>query len=217
MNKRLKVGLLAVCGLALLALSVVLSIHFRPSESPFRSSKTGAGKSIVVKNGERMVTVPLDGFRSIMGTVAYQGPVLQENEENWKEAHTYAGVPLTALLNEVGGIVKGDRAAVIATDRWMKELPYEVVLGETACGDVILALSQDGLDADAWEDAPLLIFLPEDEKFSNADMLTAFGEAFSHDYMGHLSTTGFLVKNVAYLIVNYADGPLPEIKQYENK
>jgi hypothetical protein len=216
LNRRLKIVLGLVCVLALVTLAVVLCFHFRPSEtSPSGSSERGTGKSVVVKNGERLVNVPLDGLPSIRGTVAYQGPVLQENEENWKGAHAYAGVPLMALLNEVGGIVKGDRVAVIATDRWMKELPYEVVLGETTCGDVILALSRDGLDGDTWEDAPLLVFLPEDERFSNADMLTAFGDALVHEYMGHPSTTGFLVKNVAYLIVNYDDGPLPETEQNE--
>ncbi len=41
-------------------------------------------------------------------------------------------------------------------------------------------------------------------------MLKAFGEALAHFYApGQPSTTGFLMKNVACLIVNYAGGALP--------
>lgn len=214
MNKRLKVVSITVCVLTLLTLAAILWVHFRPGESPlFPSSKGEEEKHVLVKNGRRVVDVRLDELYPITGTVAYQGPVLQENDENWKAAHTYTGVLLMTLLAEGGGIVAGDRVAVIAADGWMKELSSEIVTGETACGDVILALSRDGLDADTWEDAPLLVFLPEDERFSNKDMLAVFGEALSHDYLGRPSTTGFLVKNVAYLIVNYDDGPLPQMQQ----
>jgi hypothetical protein len=40
-------------------------------------------------------------------------------------------------------------------------------------------------------------------------MLQAFGEDLAHYYAGSPSTTGFLVKNVGYLIVNYDGGMLP--------
>jgi len=57
----------------------------------------------------------------------------------------------------------------------------------------------------------MLVFLPEDGRFSNDGMLKAFSPELSHYYAGRPSTTGFMVKNVSYLIVNYDGGALPDL------
>lgn len=176
---------------------------------------TGVGEapwSVLVQDGDRVEVISLAEFsHREEGTVIYQGPVLKEGEENWKPVQTYSGVPLEAVLQEIGGLDDDETLAVIAVDGWHKILPAAVVFGATPAGTPILALSHRGDAPGEWEDAPMLVFLPEDGRFSNDDMLTAFGPDLSHYYAGHPSTTGFMVKNVGYIIVNYDGGALPEL------
>ena len=166
------------------------------------------GLTVLVQKGTQVVELVLDTASPVTGTVAYQGPVFTADNENWKEAHTYSGALIRDLLSVVGRMSEGDRLAVVATDGYYKEIPYEALYGSTPAGDAILALTKDG--ESTAEDAPILVFLPEDERFSNDDMLIAFGEDLSHYYSGRPSTTGLMVKDVAYLIVNYDGGALPE-------
>lgn len=165
------------------------------------------GLTVLVQKGTQVVEPVLDTAPQITGTVAYQGPIFNADNENWKEAHTYSGALIKDLLSTVGGMDKGDLLAVVATDGYCKEIPYEVLYGTTPVGEAILALTKDG-ESDLKE-APILVFLPEDELFSNADMLASFGKDLAHYHAGRASTTGLLVKNVAYLIVNYDRGALP--------
>lgn len=168
--------------------------------------------SVLVQDGDRVEVISLAEFSYWEeGTVTYQGPVLKEGEENWKPAQTYNGVPLEAVLQAIGGLDGDETVGVIAVDGWYKILPAAVVFGTTPAGTPILALSRRGDVPVEWEDAPMLVFLPEDGRFSNDDMLTAFGPDLSHYYAGHPSTIGFMVKNVGYLIVNYDGGALPEL------
>ena len=168
-----------------------------------------AGPMVIVQQGEQVIEMSLDSYPQMSGIVAYQGPVLGEGQEAWKDSHAYTGVRINEMLAEVGGMNEGDRLAVVAVDGYYKELPYEVIYRETVSGTPILAVDMDGVAAVEWEDAPMLVFLPDDGRFSNADMLQAFGEDLAHYYAGSPSTTGFLVKNVGYLIVNYDGGMLP--------
>ncbi len=169
--------------------------------------------SVLLRRDTQVIQVPLVDYCQVTGAVAYQGPVLKEGEENWKSAHTYSGVAIRDLVEAIGGLAEDETVAVIATDGWYKVLPHEVVYEETVAGTPVLALARDGTEGEAWEDVPMLVFLPEDEQFSNEDMLEAFGPDLSHYYADHLSTTGFMVKNVAYLVVNYDGGPLPSSKE----
>jgi hypothetical protein len=161
---------------------------------------------VTVQNGDRVIQVDLPLMTvSAGGTVAYQGPAMSDGSENWKDPKTYAGIALSAILSEVGGMSTGDVLAVIAGDGYTKKLPYAAVYGETPAGTPILGL-EVGSDG---EGAPILAFLAPDERFSNDDMLAALGPEYAHYYGDKPSTTGFLVKGVAYLIVNYDDAGLP--------
>jgi hypothetical protein len=166
------------------------------------------GLTVLIQKGAQVVEVDLTTAPAVNGTVAYQGPVFNAGNENWKGSHTYSGVLIRDLLSAVGGMEAGDLLAVVATDDYCKEIPYEVLYGSTTTGEAILALTKDG--ESTTEGAPTLVFLPEDERFSNDDMLIAFGEDLSHYYSGRPSTTGLMVKDVAYLVVNYDGGALPE-------
>jgi len=166
------------------------------------------GLTVLVQKGTQVADLALDTASQVTGTVAYQGPVFNADNENWKEAHTYSGALIRDLLSVVGGMNAGDRLAVVATDGYYKEIPYEVLYGSAPAGDAILAFTKDG--ESMADDAPNLVFLPEAELFSNDDMLSAFGEDLSHYYSGRPSSPGLMVKGVAYLIVNYDGGALPE-------
>ena len=191
-----------ITGLVGVAIAIVVGLA-AAAEGPW---------SVLVQDGDRVEEVTLAEFtEKLVGTVSYQGPVLKEGEENWKSVHTYSGVAIRDLVEAIGGVAEDETVAVIATDGWYKVLPHEVIYEETVAGTPILAVARDEAEEEAWEDVPVLIFLPEDERFSNEDMLGALGPELSHYYGDHPSTTGFMVKNVAYLIVNYDGGELPQL------
>ncbi len=170
----------------------------------------GTGESVLVQKGDVVIEAVLASLPQTAGTVAYQGPVVQAGEDNWKPAHRYIGVSIQELLTAVGGMGPTDVLTVAAADGYQKAIPFDVLYGETPVGTVILAVTRDGSQPGAWQDAPELVFLPQDERFSNDDMLQAFGEARAHFYApGQPSTTGFIMRNVACLVVNYAGGALP--------
>jgi hypothetical protein len=162
-----------------------------------------AAKMLVyVHTEERVVEVLLDGFSTLEGTVAYQGPAMGEGE-NWREARYYRGVSVLSVLQAAGALPLVDTLGVVAADGWFKILPREVLFGTTPAGVALLAIERDGASGGDWEDAPVLIFLPEDEAFSNQDMLEALGEEYSHYFGDQPSTTGMMVKGVLHLVPNY--------------
>ena len=165
--------------------------------------------SIFIQTEAGFVEVALDDFPIIEGTVAYEGPVTDEGEANWKAAHTYRGVSILALMESVGGLAPSDTLSVVAVDGWYKTLQAAVLSGDTTVGVPILAIDRDGESGDAWEDAPSLIFLPEDEGFSNEDMINGLGPELSHYFGESPSTTGMMVKGVTYLVSNYDGESLP--------
>ena len=170
----------------------------------------GARASVLVQKGDVVIEAVLVTYPQTAGTVAYQGPVLQAGEDNWKPAYRYTGVRIRELLTALGGMGPADVLTVAAADGYQKAIPDDVLYGETPVGTAILAVTRDGSEPGAWQDAPELVFLPQDERFSNDDMLQAFGEARAHFYApGQPSTTGFVMRNVACLVVNYAGGALP--------
>jgi len=163
--------------------------------------------------GGESTPIALSDFAPVSGNVTYQGPEMSAGDENWKAPHSYSGPSLREIVDAAGGLAEGETLGVVAVDGWYKTLPRSVIYGETPAGVPILATTIDGGAEIPWEDAPTLVFLPEDERFSNADMLAAFGSELSHYFGGETpSTTGMMVKAVAYLAVDY-DGeyiPLPE-------
>jgi len=168
------------------------------------------GPAVIVQRGETMVEVDLGALDDrVIGTVAYQGPVFDESDPNWKDTSAYEGVPLAVVLALVGGLSEEDELSVISSDGFQKRLTFDVVSGATPAGAVVLALSRD--DDPDWEDEPMLVFLPEDGLFSNDDMLASLGPERAHYFGDRPSTTGMMVKNVAYLIVNYDGEPLPPL------
>ena len=62
--------------------------------------------------------VTIEEAERIAGTVAYQGPVFDEGDPNWKDEVTYVGVKIADLLAPYGSFDTGDLVSVIAF-RWL--------------------------------------------------------------------------------------------------
>ena len=165
--------------------------------------------SVYVQTDAGFVEVALGGFPLLEGTVAYEGPAVDDGTANWKDPHTYEGVALRDILTAAGGFEEAATWGVVAVDGWYKSLPVAVLFGDTAAGIPVLAVERDGEAGDDWEDAPMLLFLPEDGTFSNEDMLAAVGPELAHYFGDKLSTTGLMVKGVAYLVPDYSAEDLP--------
>lgn len=173
------------------------------------SATAVAPLTVYVETEAGYVEVSLDDFPLIEGTVAYEGPASDAGEANWKSEHTYKGVSVLAILESVEGLVSSDTVGIVAVDGWYKTLPTSVLAGTTPAGTPILALERDGESGDDWEDGPMLVFLPDDGAFGNEDMLDALGSELAHYFGTAPSTTGLMVKGVAYLVPNYDGSTLP--------
>lgn len=174
----------------------------------------GLAQPVLVQVGEHSIAVrpSTDFWPMLSGTVRYQGPVFSPEEPNWKPAHSYTGIPLSALVDALGGMEEDDLLYIIAADGFHKKLPTSVVYGDSPLGSPILAFAEDGITVPEWPDGPELIFLPEDGEVSNEDQLSALGE-LAHYFQDKPSATGLMVKGVTWLVVNW-DGTretLPEV------
>jgi hypothetical protein len=167
--------------------------------------------SVRVIHADRAVDVELTEQPVVEGRVAYEGPEMTEGAENWKASHDYRGVELAGVVEWAVGLEGVETVTLVALDGWHKTLPGAVLDGTTPAGAAILALSVDEEPPTEWDDSPLLVFLPEDERFSNDDMLDALGPEYVHYFGNTPSTTGLMVKGVAFLVINYDGGPLPTL------
>ena len=205
-------GWIVVLVLALVAAVAALIVLRRPgTEETLDAWDEDLQVSVRLIHGDRTADVELTDYPATRGRVAYEGPRLVESEENWKTPHDYSGVDLGEVIDRTVGLGEVETVTLVALDGWHKTVPGSVLGGTTTAGTVILALSVDGEPAEEWDDAPMLVFLPEDERFSNDDMLTAFGPDLSHSFGDTPSTTGMMVKGVAFLVIDYDGGPLPTL------
>ncbi len=196
---------------AVLVVAVGLALEFRrsPTEKPSGAWDDGVRLAVWVIDEDRTYDAELTEYPVVSGRVAYEGPTLTEGEENWKAAHVYRGVDLRAVIDWAVGLDGIETLTLVALDGWHKTLPRGVLEGRTPAGTAILALSVDGESPDEWDDAPMLVFLPEDERFSNQDMLDALGPEGAHYFGERPSSAGLMVKGVVFLVVDYDGGRLP--------
>ncbi|MDH3365863.1 MAG: metallophosphoesterase [Thermoplasmata archaeon] len=86
---------------------------------------------------------------------------------------SYSGVPVSRLVELVGGMGEGDSLRVIAADGYWQDYGYKNVFTDEAWqelqGSMIIALSMDSLTIPDWEDGPKLVMLPADGLYSNSD------------------------------------------------
>lgn len=94
---------------------------------------------------------------------------------NWRDYGTYIGVKINTLLKDVGGMNTSSIIKVTATDDYFAYYTYDNVYptGNFAAiqGDMILAYSLNGTEIPDYDSGPRIIFLPDDEAYSNNDMV----------------------------------------------
>jgi len=198
-------------GAVLVAVAIAAVVVLRPRHGSLDAWAPGFGALVRIVDGNESYDVELTDFAVIEGRVAYQGPTISVDSENWKPSHIYRGVDLAAVLGNALGESEYGTVTAVALDGWNKTIPRDVVEETTACGRAVLALSIDDEPADDWEDGPLLLFLPEDERLSNQDMLDAFGPEYAHFFGKEPSSTGLLVKGVVFLVIDHDGGRLPTV------
>ena len=211
MSRKRRNPLLILAGIAVAAAAVVGALLLHEPEPPAETWEDGLHATVRIIDGDRAYDIELTDFPVVEGRVSYEGPEMVEGEANWKDPHSYRGVDLGTVIDETIGLENLVTLTAVALDGWHKTMPSTALDGANVCGRVILALSKDGETGDAWDAGPLLVFLPEDERFSNQDMLDALGPEYAHYFGTSPSTTGLLVKGVTFLVVNYDGGALPTL------
>ena len=131
-----------------------------------------AGPSIDVinKDGTRQ-TIAISQMLSMQSVEAYGA--YENSYGNPRGNGTYKGVNVSDLIDLAGGMESTDLIVVNASDGYSVTFPYEKVYPSLSIhelqGDMILAYSYNGTTAPEWELGLRIIFLPEDEYYSNAD------------------------------------------------
>jgi len=110
----------------------------------------------------------LKSFTSRTGTSVFQNSL-----GNWRDAGVYKGVPISVLVEEVGGIQEGDIMIATSDDNYTQVFPYGNIYPseewKALQGEMILAYEFNGTEVPDWEDGLRIAFLPADEQFSNED------------------------------------------------
>jgi len=150
--------------------------------------------AVTVVSGSDRIEVDTATLKEVHGVVSYQGG----GEDNWTDTLSYTGVAVSDLLAAVGGVSEEDTVSFVSSDGFFRTVPATAI-GERFEGAAILALSAEGTD-ETWDEAPLLVFLPSDETFGTQDMIALVGPTFSD---GLRSAKSLMVRNVAYVVVNY--------------
>ena len=131
-----------------------------------------AGPSIdVIRKDGTQQTIALSQMLSMESVEAYGA--YENSYGNPRGNGTYKGVNVSDLIDLAGGMESTDLIVVNASDGYSITFPYEKVYPSPSIhdlqGDMILAYSYNGTTAPGWEQGLRIIFLPEDEYYSNAD------------------------------------------------
>ncbi len=131
-----------------------------------------AGTSIdVIKKNDTQQTISLSQMQSIESVEAYGA--YENSYGNPRGNGTYKGVKVSDLVDLAGGMESTDLIVVNASDGYSVTFPYSKVYPSLSTqevqGDMVLAYSYNGTMTPEWELGFRIIFLPEDEYYSNAD------------------------------------------------
>ena len=128
---------------------------------------------IVVKGTDADVTLSLTDLINMNTTEGLSS--FQNQFDNWRGYGLYTGVPVSDLVELVGGMGISDIVRVTAFDGYSQDFSYDNVYPNTtwyeAQGDMILAFGLNGTNVLDWTDGIRLVMLPADEAYSNDDCL----------------------------------------------
>ncbi len=129
------------------------------------------GGAVELRGASGNVTLSLEDLEALP---LVTGSSSFENQYgNWGGHGKYTGVPLSTLLELVGGLAEGGSVMVEAGDGYQVFLGYRNVHPDVAWREVqgtfILAIEHDGVGVPDWEDGPRLVCLPPDGAYNNQD------------------------------------------------
>jgi len=130
----------------------------------------GPSTDVIRKDGTQL-TITLAQMQSMDSVEAYGA--YENSYGNPRGNGTYKGVNVSDLIDLAGGMESTDLIVVNASDGYSVTFPYEKVYPSSSIhdlqGDMILAYSYNGTTVPEWELGLRIIFLPEDEYYSNDD------------------------------------------------
>jgi len=130
----------------------------------------GPSIDVIKKDGTRQ-TIAFSQMLSMESVEAYGA--YENSYGNPRGNGTYKGVKVSDLIDLAGGMESTDLTVVNASDGYGVTFPYSKVYPSLSTqdlqGDMILAYSYNGTMTPEWELGLRIIFLPEDEYYSNAD------------------------------------------------
>ncbi len=122
--------------------------------------------ALIVVQGEAYELEDLKDMDTVSGESSFQNI-----HDNWNEKALYEGVPLSTLVPEMD---ENDLLEITATDGYSQRFSYRQIFpSETnreMQGDIIVAYSVDGTEVPDWESGPMIVVMPDDGEFSNADL-----------------------------------------------
>ncbi|MCK4717953.1 MAG: molybdopterin-dependent oxidoreductase [Thermoplasmata archaeon] len=147
----------------------------------------------------------LKGLENMTGTAA-----AQNKYGNWRGNGSYTGSILSAIADELGGMLPGDILVASASpeDGYYQNFTYYNVYPDedwqNMQGEYVLAYSMDGNETPEWEDGPKLVCLPPDGEFSQQDC--NWTSALGQGYNNNPSASARWVRNVVRIEIVQGSG-----------
>jgi hypothetical protein len=160
----MKIGLVIVFAAIITAAGALVVMRYLPQPiSGTTDVRVIEGTTQIDLTLQQLVTLnPIQGFSQF-----------ENRYNNWHGAGTYVG-PLLSRIVEVVGLIDGnDIVRVNATDGYSVLYSYDNLYPDQSLhaiqGDLVLAYSYNGTTPPTWTDGPRIVFLPEDQAYSNQD------------------------------------------------
>jgi len=162
-------------------------------------SASSVALTVEGKNGTQVYSLTdLQSMPYLQNITSFQNGI-----GNWKGYGLYRGVPISYLVDQVGGMRPGDTVSIIASDNYSQTFSFNNLYNnwtdQTLQGNMIVAYSFNGTVVPDWTSGMETAFLPTDHAFSNNDCA-----ATSTLDMKESSAAGRFVKDVTRIVVNYA-------------
>ncbi|MHA2351690.1 MAG: hypothetical protein ACXABX_01050 [Candidatus Thorarchaeota archaeon] len=158
---------------SILAIIILLAASTMAAIILLQSPQTEDDGPIVLVSGAsgssmNVTLTDMTGMTTITRNGSYQN-----SYGNVRGAGVYTGVLISDLVELTGGMLEDHRVQVIAADGYNQTFEYSKVYPNTTIwdiqGDMVLAYEYNGTTVPEYEKGYQLMFLPEDEYYSNAD------------------------------------------------
>ncbi len=164
MQGNMKIGLVIVFAAIITAAGALVAIRYLPQPiSGTATVRVIEGSTQIDLTLQQLTTLnPIQGFSQF-----------ENRFNNWGGAGTYVGPLLSRIVEVVGFIDANDIIRINATDGYSTFYSYDNLYPNQSLhaiqGDLILAYSYNGTTPPNWADGPRIVFLPEDQAYSNQD------------------------------------------------